>query len=319
MSTLIIVRSFYLSTNTFHLIGGLSLFVAGVSLCSIIPLAIKKNCFKPRPITIRKLNKQEYAYHPTDEQIIHNLKLQGYSQPKERGKEGYHCLFYSALPDIISSDANPEVDLKYLEHFDNWKSLKKIERGQHLRTAALQNEQEFINEIKERSLKFNQMSDKEKHRIIELYKDMQQVLEENPFAECKKGFTDYKNFRKYPPGHFTIEYLTVSQLKYCMNKFTQYQKETSKQHSFAGTSEAIALALIFKRNLNIFGGYTLLPIPIENGNIRPFFTYAPDEVTKDAPSIVLFQSRKWGGHYQQLIPPSKTYTQYDAKDKHMGQ
>lgn len=288
------------AANMFPPIGSKA-FIAAISIGSTILLlsfsgligtilAQNKNKKNDNPITqikVRSIPPLHASFLPTkntarldDEQIIKNLQKQGYEGPFEEGGGG-RCLFLSILPQIRESDLL-NLSSSNQQRFKDWKELDKNQKAHLLRQIALEEEEQFLNNLPQGNL--SNLNDLE--RIKELYKDMLEEVEKKRHADIRQQVRGVRE---------------AEMLTYCINHFQTYKKNTLRFANWAGTSELISIGILFKRRVMAFGQDFASSEEIkydDKGNVLPYYA-SPLEFL---PPILVFQC-DGGGHYKRLEAP----------------
>ncbi len=218
-----------------------------------------------------------------DFSIIENLKKQGWREPIPTTADG-RCLFHSIAPQIIEADfaeaKNHFPDIK-LCTFEEWKTLGTIDRADSLRAWAMEVEKIFFQSLPE---DLQQLSEDEKDWVNELYKDSLQELSRgkrtDQLRQKIKAAVDKEKF------------------DFCKNNFHEYQERTARTINFAGTTELIALARLFNRQVIIFGQDHISSesVSLEDDVVLPYY----QRLIGSSPPLAIFQTGG-GGHYKSLL------------------
>jgi hypothetical protein len=224
----------------------------------------------------------------TDPEIIHNLVLQNYSKPIEKGGDG-RCLFLSIASQITEEDIDNVFPRRL--SFCDWSKLSLGGQADELRKLAMARETIFFDTL---PLNVLDLTQDELVWVRELYKDMLQELNKMSSSNSDHMQLLHK---------MITENSDELKLEYFKKNFLDYRKKTSQQFNWAGTSELIALSRVFNRETVAYGqdyaSSDRMRID-KNGNVLPYH----HRMFGRTPAIVVFQCNG-GGHYKMLKLPEE--------------
>jgi hypothetical protein len=234
-----------------------------------------------------------YLY--SDEELIKNLRKTRALEPKDRGGAG-RCLFLSLIDQIAQSELD-KVKSGLPNNIQNkiaqYTAGTDEDKADLLREIAIYEEKRFIESHEDKD--FKDLSPHDQAWVVEMSKDWHEQ-----FFSRDAARTYFGNYAESASGRQKLwEDVKIKTSR------EEYWSQTGCATNWAGTSEAIALARLLGRPLEMYGldlvsGTDRIKLA-EDGKVMPYFSYQKSSTKKPLQLIQL----GGGGHYQMLQPLRK--------------
>lgn len=196
---------------------------------------------------------------------------------------------------------------------DRWEATPARGRASLLRRIALQDEADFIDEVRTSLRDGVSLSDEQEWRILELFKDMAEEFIATNKTELAADAGTAVPFLSFGlPGIYERVQKVVRETPFekardfVLKHAHEYMATTGREGNWAGSSEMAALARALRRPFAAYGNNFVAEDDVEvkeveagKLEVQPYFL-APAPAGERSLPVRVFQT-KGGGHYQMLI------------------